>query len=135
MAGGQNANTLGPAPQWLEAWIHSGIGRSLIREEGTEQKQAGVIELLNIPARFARTHPYLSGLALAESSATLRALGDHDGADLLARELTSSYPSHPVNDWLPFRTFKPKIAPLTPKPAPALKEGEMPPDAPVEPPK
>ena len=125
---------LGPVPLWLEAWIHAALGRSLVREEATEQRQEGVIELLNLPARFSRTHPYLCGIALAESSATLRSLGDQDGADLLARELIASYPSHPVNDWLPFRTSKPKSAPAPARPAP-LKEGEIPQDAPVQSPK
>ena len=125
----------GTAPPWLEAWIHAALGRSLIREDATEQKQAGIIELLNIPARFSRTHPYLTGLALAESSAALRTLGDRDGADLLARELAASYPTHPVNDWLPFRTFRPSVTGMPVKPPPALKEGEIPPDEPVEPPK
>ncbi len=126
----------GPPPPWLEAWCRAAIGRSLIREDGTEQKQAGIIELLNIPARFSRAHPYLSGLALAEASSTLRALGDHEGADVLARELAASYPSHPVNDWVPFRTFRPSTAPITAK-APAPKEGAIPdaPDATTEPPK
>lgn len=122
-------------PPWLEAWVHAAIGRSLIREESSDQKQAGIIELLNIPARFSRTHPYLTGLALAESSASLRALGDHEGADLLAQELAASYPTHPVNDWLPFRTFRPTLAPFPGRPAPALKEGEIPPDEPIEAPK
>lgn len=124
----------GPTPAWLEAWCHSAIGRSLIREDSPEQKQAGVIELLNIPTRFSRAHPYLSGLALAEASATLRALGDTNGADVLARELAASYPSHPVQDWTPFRTFRPGPAPIAPPTVPP-KEGALPdsPDAPKEP--
>ncbi len=114
---------VGVAPPWMETWIHSGLGRSLIREEATEQKQAGVIELLNLPARFARSHPYLTGLALAEASVTLRSLGDATGADTLARELASSYPSHPVNDWAAIRLSRPPAAP-----PPAPPRNDLPPD-------
>lgn len=88
---------------WLEAWIRAGLGRSLLRENPPELRQAGVVQLLHLPARFAGSHPYLAGLALAEASAALRDLGDADGADTLAHELSVSFPTHPVLDWDPLR--------------------------------
>jgi hypothetical protein len=121
----------GVAPVWLEAWCRAAIGRSLIREDSTEQKEVGVIELLNVPARFSRSHPYLAGLALAEASATLRSIGDAEGADTLLRELQVNFPSHPVLDWPAIRGLQPKA----PRP-PAAKEGAIPdsPAAPAPPP-
>lgn len=93
----------GPPAAWAEAWCRAGIGRSLLREDAKEKKQLGVVELLNIPARFSRSHPYLAGMALAEASVALREMGDAEGADVLARELIAMYPTHPVLDWPPIR--------------------------------
>jgi hypothetical protein len=101
----------------------------LIREDAIEQKQAGVIELLNLPARFSRVHPYLCGLALAEASMTLRSLNDPAGADVLARELATTYPSHPVSDWAPIRAARPK----TPAPAAPAAKTDPPPETPSPP--
>ncbi len=111
-----------PAP-WLEAWCRAGIGRSIIREEAADMKRLGVVELLNVPARFGSAHPYLAGIALAEASVTLRSMGDVDGSEVLARELAALYPTHPVNDWAMIRAVAPAkpAGPVT-KPAHA-KEG------------
>ena len=95
-----------PAP-WMEAWVHAALGRSLLREDAADQKQLGIIELLQIPARLSGAHPYLAGVALAESSVALRGLGDAAGADVLARELIEKYPGHPVHDWEPFKSARP----------------------------
>ncbi len=106
-----------PVPSWLEAWCRAAIGRSLLREDSTEQKKLGVVELLNIPARFGVLHPYLAGMALAESSVALRGVGDSVGADILARELMEKFPSHPVLDWPLFRAAAPARAAVTTRPA------------------
>jgi hypothetical protein len=115
----------GNIPPWQEAWCRAGLGRSMIREESTEQRQLGVIELLNIPARYSRAHPFLAGLALAEASVTLRGLGDRAGAEVLARELFAQYPSHPVLDWEPIRGSRPSVDPVPARPVPT-KEGAVP---------
>lgn len=106
-----------PVPPWLEAWCRAAIGRSLLRETASEQKKLGVVELLNIPARFGAMHPYLAGIALAESSVALRGAGDSAGADVLARELMERYPSHPVLDWPLFRAAAPARSAVTNKAA------------------
>jgi hypothetical protein len=98
--GGTAAGAMAP---WMEAWCRAALGRSLLREDAPEQQRLGVVELLHIPARFAAAHPYLAGVALAEASVQLRRMGDSAGADILAQELQSVYPSHPVRDWLPLR--------------------------------
>lgn len=121
-----------PVPAWLEAWCRAAIGRSLLLEADPEVRRQGIVELLHIPARFGSAHPYLAGVALAESSAALRALGDKEGADTLARELVRNYPSHPVSDWSGVRSFLPRpqavLAPQPALPAPA----ELPPDPPQD---
>lgn len=126
---GSSAN---PTPPWLEAWCRAGIGRSLLREDSTEQKELGVVELLNIPARFGTVHPYLAGIALAESSVALRKVGDATGADILARELIEKYPSHPVLDWPQFRSSTPARtpAPAAPSPKPSDSQPQSPPPPP-----
>lgn len=108
-------------PVWQQAWCHAAIGRSLLRETSPEERRLGVVALLNVPARFARVHPYLSGMCLAEASAALRDLGDAAGADVLANELFREYPTHPALDWGPMRTFVPKSdpTPAAPMPRPA----------------
>ena len=107
-----------PTPPWLEAWCRAAIGRSLLREDSVEQKKLGVVELLNIPARFSAMHPYLAGIALAEASVALRNAGDSTGADVLARELMEKYPYHPVVDWPLFRSAAPARTPAPPLTAP-----------------
>lgn len=105
---GSSAN---PTPPWLEAWCRAAIGRSLLREDAADLKKLGIVELLHIPARFAGTHPYLAGIALAEASVALRGMGDSAGADVLARELADVYPSHPVLEWPRFRSAAPARKP------------------------
>jgi len=117
-----------PKPAWVDAWCHAAIGRSLLREDSPESKKLGVVELLHVPAAYGRLHPYLAGVALAESSAALRAMGDKTGADVLARELMRNYPGHPVVDWAPVRPFLPRPQSLV-KPASGVS-----PDPPLLPP-
>lgn len=83
-------------PRWEEAWRRAAIGRSLIREEGIEDRMLGVIELLHLPARFGESHPYLAGIALWDSSLAMKEMGDPVGAARLLDELKRSYPDHPV---------------------------------------
>ncbi len=84
---------------WERAWIRSAIGRSLIHEDDEDQQRRGVVQLLYVPATMGDVHPYLAGLALAESTIALDRLGDRAGADLLYAELVERYADHPVMDW------------------------------------
>lgn len=109
----EDGSTVGAVPTWMEAWIHAAIGRSLVREDAPDQQVAGVLELLLLPARYEEAHPYLSGLALAESSVVMRKLGDTQGADVLAREFAERYPTHPAQDWEPYKSSRPAPTPRT----------------------
>jgi hypothetical protein len=84
---------------WEHSWIRCAIGRSLIHEEDENQQRRGVVQLLYVPATMSDVHPYLAGLALAESTIALDAMGDRVGADLLYAELVERYADHPVMDW------------------------------------
>jgi hypothetical protein len=99
----------GARDTWLEAWCRAAIGRSLIRESDVEVRRLGVVELLHLPARFSRAHPYLAGLCLAEASVTLGELGDDDGAARLRKELLENYPDHPVLAWDRIRIGAPAL--------------------------
>jgi hypothetical protein len=89
----------GERDTWTEAWCRAAIGRSMIRESDEEDRRLGVVELLHLPARFSRSHPYLAGLCLAEASAALADLGDSAGAAALRKDLFDLFPDHPVLSW------------------------------------
>lgn len=74
--------------QWLRAWLHLGIGRSLIREAAPEARREGVVELLTVAAIFGSDVPGLAAGALVEARLELVRLGepiDKIEADLRAR--------------------------------------------------
>lgn len=78
----------GADAQWLRAWLHLGIGRSLIREAAPEARREGVVELLTVAAIFASDVPGLAAGALVEARLELVRLGepiDKIEADLRAR--------------------------------------------------
>ncbi len=52
---------------WQRAWVHLGIGRSLLREDDAAQRRAGVLELLHVPALYGDRLPALAGLALLDA--------------------------------------------------------------------
>jgi hypothetical protein len=110
-----------PAP-WMEAWIRTAMGRSLILESARESQLLGVAELAEISARLERVNPYLTGIALAEAAVAQAKLGDLAGATRLRGDLAERFPGHPALDWEPLHgwTAPPPVpvrAPPTP-PAP-----------------
>ncbi|MCA9287135.1 MAG: hypothetical protein KDA05_01035 [Phycisphaerales bacterium] len=86
-------------PEWQEAWCRAGIGRSLLVEADGERIMQGVVELMHLPARFGSEQAYLTGIALAESAAALRDLGDVGGGETLEQLLGQSYAGHPALEW------------------------------------
>lgn len=113
-----------PAP-WQEAWIRASLGRSLLMEDD-DQRLLGIAQLLNLPARLRFASPWLTGIAMAESAASLAAHDDLAGAQRLKADLSSFLPGHPAAEWEPFRAI-PAPAPRTP--------GTPAPDPPKDPPK
>jgi hypothetical protein len=86
------------APLWSTAWIHYGLGGSLIRESGVGRQQRGVVHLLHLPARFARRQPYLAGVALADAAAAVERHGNRAAAHTLRTQLNRSFPNHPIHE-------------------------------------
>lgn len=86
-------------PPWQEAWCRAAIGRSFLREADPDLRVRGILELLHLPARFDQVHPYLAGLALAESVVALERAGDHHAAATLHAELVIRYQGHPALAW------------------------------------
>lgn len=101
----------GSPPAWLEAWVRTAIGRSMLREGDAEVRRRGVLHLLHVPARFSSDSAYLAGLALAESARALLELGDRDGADVLRAELMRDHPAHPALDWAGVRDWPSRNGP------------------------
>ncbi len=86
------------ADTWREAWRRAAVGRSLLMESDAAQRAEGVVHLLHIQARFARSQPYLAGVALVQAAAELRKRGGDDakGGARLLNELKALEPFHPA---------------------------------------
>lgn len=73
---------------WREAWRRAAIGLSLTSSPEPAARRAGLLELLQIPARFSGSQPDLAGLALREAARVLEMDGDTEGAAALRNEAT-----------------------------------------------
>jgi hypothetical protein len=91
-------------PQWLEAWLRMGIGRSLMREDSQEERLLGIAAMLEVPARLRGASPYLSGVALASGA---MGVGNAGAAWRLKKELMETLPGHPALDLEAIRTMRP----------------------------
>ena len=81
---------------WVDAWLRTALGRSLLLEPEAEQRQRGVIELLRVRVAHERDCPYLAGLSLADAAVAMRSLGDANAGGMLRRELLDRFPGHPA---------------------------------------
>jgi len=88
---------------WREAWRRVALGRSLLREDDPAMRTAAMFHMVHVPARFARSQPYLAGVALAEMSLERMREGDGDVAAALRAELERLEPHHPALAWLDAR--------------------------------
>ena len=91
------ARRMADRPAWAQAWSRLHIGLSLVGETGLGRQQQGIVSLLHVPARFANSQPYLTGLALTYAAKALEATGDSEGAASLRVELRRTLPNHPVH--------------------------------------
>jgi hypothetical protein len=92
-------------PAWQEAWCRVGIGRSLLLESDDDSKRDGLLHLLAIASREDGSDVYLTGIALAEAAASLRARGDSAGSNLVLADLVRQYPDHPAMEWELIRPY------------------------------
>jgi len=73
---------------WQRAWVHLGLGRSLLRETEADQRRRGLVELLHVPALFQVEHPSLAALALLEARSEAGGMNLGAGAiEAIEREL------------------------------------------------
>jgi hypothetical protein len=100
---------------WTEVWIRAALGRSMLLESARETQLLGIAELVQLPARFERINPYLTGVALAESAVASAKLGDLAGASRLRDELSDRFPGHPALEWEPLRGWNNVPSPQTPR--------------------
>jgi len=82
-------------PNWRKAWIHAGIGLSLLIEGDDHSSRLGIVQLLYVPAMYKNEQPYLAGVCLAEASIRLAEMGRGDAAVGLAGELSRDFADHP----------------------------------------
>ncbi len=100
-------------PSWQEAWCRVALGRSLVLESDDESKRDGLLQLLAIGSREDGSDVYLTGIALAEASAALRARGDAAGANMVLADLVRQYPDHPALEWEQIRPHVRAVGPTT----------------------
>ena len=79
--------SFGDLPDWAEAWGRYQLGVAMLRERSLEDRQRGAVNLIHLPARFARTQPYLAGLALMRVAELLEQTGDVEAATELRSQL------------------------------------------------
>lgn len=82
---------------WVRAWVHAGLGRSLIREDLPDDRLLGVGELVSAAA-LADSGRYLAGVCLRDAAWTLDDLGDGAGAVRVREHLSATLPGHPAAD-------------------------------------
>ena len=71
----------------------------LLADPDVIARQRAMVHLLHLPARHARTHPFLAGLAMALVAEGLESSGDTARAEAMRREIATSFPAHPVGNW------------------------------------
>ena len=71
---------------WREAWARAALGRSLLRETGEAERDAGILELIHLPARFASSHPSLAAGCLGAAAGALGEMGRADEAGVLREQ-------------------------------------------------
>lgn len=86
------------ADTWKEAWRRAALGRSLLMENDDASRSEGLFHLLNLPARFKHTQPYLAGVAIIEAGPELRRRGPTAAAveARLIADLKLEEPFHPA---------------------------------------
>lgn len=94
-----------PVAGWVRAWLHAGIGRSLIIESDSGAQLDGVISLLTAASGYGETLPQLAALSLAEASVTLHKLGRIDEASRVRSRLRARYQGFAVLGWPPLNAW------------------------------
>ncbi|MGI9013754.1 MAG: hypothetical protein ACR2GY_05820 [Phycisphaerales bacterium] len=105
--GDENTDVRESARNWLlereqkvgneqAAWCRFFAGVSFLKETGVVRQQRGILNLLHLPARFAKVQPYLSGIAMTLAADVLESEGDRKTADAFRSEFRARFPYHPA---------------------------------------
>lgn len=81
---------------WIEAWHRYFAGLSLIHAEGDGRNELGVATLAHLPVHFARSQPYLAGLAMHRIIMHLESGGRIESAESIREEFLRQFPQHPA---------------------------------------
>lgn len=90
---------------WREAWIRAAIGRSLLREASSEDRMAGVVQIMHLPSRLIGESPHAAGVSMRDAAIALSDLGQAAEAVRIRDELARLLPGHPalsmppLNQW------------------------------------
>ncbi|MBN8598104.1 MAG: hypothetical protein J0L78_10570 [Planctomycetes bacterium] len=84
-------------PLWKQMWIRLAVGRSLLHESDSDDRRAGVLNLLWIASRPEGT-PSIVTQAIASATKALAALSDYEGARSLLADLEKRFPDDPILD-------------------------------------
>lgn len=120
---------------WKQIWIRLAIGRSLLLEPGTDDRRAGILNLLWIASRPADSVPLGAGVSLALVSAAqgLVALSDSEGARVVLEDLERRFVGDVILDSPGVAAVRRAIAQASPAGAPAaVSSPGQPPDSSVK---
>lgn len=98
---------------WREAWIRAAIGRSLLREASAEDRMAGVVQIMHLPARLVGESPHAAAVSMRDAAIALNDLGQTAEAIRIRDELARLLPGHPVLNMPPLNAW-PSAAPSVP---------------------
>ncbi|MEM1422602.1 MAG: hypothetical protein AAGH64_01225, partial [Planctomycetota bacterium] len=93
----ENQLRSGDDADWRDAWRLGAIGRALMASKDDGSRTRAVFVFLEIPARWGRTQPHLSAIALHDAALTLDSLDRADEARLVREELLRVFPDHPAS--------------------------------------
>jgi hypothetical protein len=87
---------LSELPEWGQAWARYRLGVTMLAADDRATQDAGLVQLLHVPAQYGRRQPYLAGLALSRTALELSNRGETSAAAALLSELARAYPDHPA---------------------------------------
>lgn len=81
---------------WVEAWVRTALGRSLMASSLSEERATGIAISLAVPALLADDSRYLAGLCLSDVASLRVRQGQLASAKVLRDELRRISPQHPA---------------------------------------
>lgn len=120
-------------PLWKQTWIRLAVGRSLILETDSDDRRAGVLNLLWIASRPEGPSAIVTQ-AIANAAKGLAALADAEGARALLSDLERRFPDDPILDSAALASTRRSLPPPATPVHPASTTPTATPDSPSDPP-